>query len=60
LRRRRRRSGFGQHRSNRSLFAWGAIAVVLIGGFLFFMRQADVLAPQQREVRIDLPGAFKE
>jgi hypothetical protein len=34
--------------------------VVAVGAFLFFMRQADVLAPEQHEVRIDLPDAFKQ
>lgn len=38
----------------------GAGAVVLVGAFLFFMRQADVLAPEPQEIRVELPDAFKE
>ena len=37
--------------------AW---AVVVIGAFLFFMRQADVLAPEPHEIRVELPDAFKQ
>lgn len=38
----------------------GAGAVVLAGAFAFFLHQADVLAPEPHEIRIDLPDAFKE
>ena len=38
----------------------GAGAVVLAGAFAFFLRQADVLAPEPDEIRVDLPDAFKE
>lgn len=38
----------------------GAGVAVAIGAFIFFMHQADVLKPAQSEVRVDLPGAFKQ
>jgi hypothetical protein len=38
----------------------GAAALVVIGLFVFFIRQADVLAPQPHEIRVDLPDTFKE
>jgi hypothetical protein len=38
----------------------GAAVVVLIGLFVFFIRQADVLAPQPRAISVELPDAFKE
>lgn len=28
--------------------------------FVFFIRQADVLAPQPQEIRVELPDAFKD
>ncbi|MEZ6024515.1 MAG: hypothetical protein R3C16_14105 [Hyphomonadaceae bacterium] len=39
---------------------FGAVAVVVIGLFLFFMRQADELAPEPQEMRVELPDAFKD
>jgi hypothetical protein len=39
---------------------YGAGAVLLIGAFIFFIRQADVLAPTPAETRIELPDAFKQ
>lgn len=59
FRRRKRRSGFARRTT---VPPWAPIAVgalALIGLMLFFMRQADVLAPQPREIRIELPDAFK-
>jgi hypothetical protein len=59
FRRRKRRSSFAR-RTN--VPAWAPIAagaVALIGLMLFFMRQADVLAPEPSEIRIELPDAFK-
>jgi hypothetical protein len=38
----------------------GGAAVVLIGAFIFFLRQADVLAPAPQEIRVELPDAFKQ
>lgn len=38
----------------------GAGAVLFVAAFLFFMRQADVLAPAPQEIRVELPDAFKE
>lgn len=39
---------------------YGAGAVLLIAAFIFFIRQADVLAPEPTETRIELPDAFKQ
>lgn len=39
---------------------YGAGAVLVIGAFIFFIRQADVLAPAPTETRIELPDAFKQ
>jgi hypothetical protein len=60
LRRRRRRSGFSNRQFKVGWLAWGAIGVVVIGAFLFFMRQADVLAPELHEIRVDAPGTIGE
>lgn len=59
FRRRKRRSSFSRRTT---IPAWAPIAagaVALIGLMLFFMRQADVLAPAPSEIRIELPDAFK-
>jgi len=37
----------------------GVALVVVAGAMFFFLHQADVLAPQPHEMRIDLPDAFK-
>lgn len=60
-RRRRRSSAFARRQKpvNR-LIVFGGAAVVVIGAFLFFMRQADVLAPEPHEIRVELPDAFKQ
>lgn len=60
LRRRRRRSSFNRHNPQRRWIAIGAGAVLAIGAFIFFIRQADVLAPQPQEIRVELPNAFKD
>lgn len=36
----------------------GVGAAIVIALFVFFVRQADVLAPQPQEIRVDLPDAF--
>jgi hypothetical protein len=60
-RRRRRRSSFARRQP-----AWvrpaliGVGAIAFVGLFVFFMRQADVLAPAPQEIRVELPDAFKE
>lgn len=61
FRRRRRRSSFAR-RSNPQLgyFAMGGAAIVVIGLFVFFIGQADRLAPEPREIRVELPDAFKD
>ena len=38
----------------------GAGALVLVGAFVFFLRQADVLAPEPVAMSVELPDAFKE
>jgi hypothetical protein len=38
----------------------GAGAALLAGAFVFFLRQADVLAPEPAQISVDLPDAFKE
>lgn len=38
----------------------GAGAIVVIGLFVFFIGQADRLAPEPREIRVELPDAFKD
>jgi hypothetical protein len=39
--------------------AIGGAVVVFVGLFIFFIRQADTLAPAPQEIRVDLPDAFK-
>lgn len=38
----------------------GGAAIVTIGLFIFFIGQADRLAPEPREIRVELPDAFKD
>ena len=60
-RRRRRRSSFSRRQPTwvrPALIGVGVVAFV--GLFVFFMRQADVLAPAPQEIRVELPDAFKE
>jgi hypothetical protein len=60
-RRRRRRSAFAKQTPPQVGYALAAAGVaVVIGGFIFFMHQADVLKPPQSEVRVELPDAFKQ
>jgi hypothetical protein len=61
FRRRRRRNSFARRGPPRGRFVlFGIGAVAFVGLFVFFMRQADVLAPAPHEIRVDLPDAFKE
>jgi hypothetical protein len=39
---------------------FAAGGVVLIAAMLFFMRQADELAPEPREMRVEITDAFKQ
>lgn len=39
---------------------WGVSAAAVIALFVFFMRQADTLAPEPEEIRVELPDAFKQ
>jgi hypothetical protein len=32
----------------------------VVGAFVFFLRQADVLAPEPTTISVNLPDAFKE
>jgi hypothetical protein len=60
-RRRRRSSSFARRTPPQArLIAAGVGAVALVALFVFFMRQADVLAPEPQEMRVELPDAFKE
>jgi hypothetical protein len=38
----------------------GAGVVAFVALFIFFIRQADVLAPEPQEISVDLPDAFKD
>lgn len=61
FRRRRRRSSFARRTPPQArLIAIGVGIVALIALFVFFIRQADVLAPEPQEIRVELPDAFKE
>ena len=59
MRHRRRRSAFAKRQTPRPLLMAGVALVVVAGAMFFFLHQADVLAPQPHEMRIDLPDAFK-
>jgi hypothetical protein len=60
-RRRRRRSAFARRTPPQVRLAlFGAGVVAFIALFIFFIRQADVLAPEPSEIRVELPDAFKE
>lgn len=62
FKRRRRRSSFSRRGGAPPprLILIGAGAVAFLALFLFFMRQADVLAPAPSEIRVELPDAFKD
>lgn len=60
FRRRRRRSSFSRRSPQQRLILIGVGAAAFVGLFIFFMRQADVLAPAPHEIRVDLPDAFKD
>ncbi len=61
FRRRRRRSAFARRTPPIVHYALiGVGAVVFIGLLVFFIRQADVLAPEPEEIRVELPDAFKD
>ena len=60
LRRRRGRSAFARGRNDRPWLPIAAAALALVVGFILLMRQADLLAPEPHEIRIELPDAFKD
>ncbi|MGD9814256.1 MAG: hypothetical protein AB7Q23_01045 [Hyphomonadaceae bacterium] len=60
-RRRRRRSAFARRTPPQLKLALGGVGVALfIAMFVYFIRQADVLAPEPQEIRVELPDAFKD
>ncbi|MGQ0533866.1 MAG: hypothetical protein ACT4OF_14425 [Caulobacteraceae bacterium] len=60
-RRRRRRSSFGRRTPAWLGFAAiGVCAAAVIGLFVFFIGQADKLAPPPQEIRVEVQDAFKE
>lgn len=61
FRRRRRRSAFSRRTPPRvklALIGLGVVAFIAL--FIFFIRQADVLAPEPQEIRVELEDAFKD
>ena len=61
FRRRRRRSSFARRTPPQVRFALIGVGVVaFIGLFVFLIRQADVLAPEPQEIRVDISDTFKE
>lgn len=61
FRRRRRRSSFAKRTPPQLKYAaYGAVAVVFVGLFVYFIRQSDTLAPEPQQIRVELPDAFKE
>jgi len=60
-RRRRRRSAFARRTPPQLKLALiGAGVAAFIALFVFFIRQADVLAPDPQEIRVELTDAFKD
>jgi cell division protein FtsN len=60
-RKRRRRSSFGRRSPPQLRLALiGVAAAVVIGLFVFFIGQADRLAPAPQEIRVEGENAFKE
>jgi hypothetical protein len=61
FRRRRRRSGFARRTPPQLRFVLIGVGVVaFIGLFVFLIRQADVLAPEPQEIRVDVSDTLKE
>jgi hypothetical protein len=63
FKRRRRRSSFSRRSTASNIPVWAPIIVgvaALIGLMIFFIRQADVLAPEPTEISVPLPDAFKD
>ncbi len=61
FRRRRRRSAFARRTPPQvklALIGLGVVAFIAL--FIFFIRQADVLAPEPQEIRVELEDAFKD
>lgn len=61
FRRRRRRSAFARRAPPQLKWALlGLGGAVFIALFVFFIRQADVLAPEPGLIREQIPDAFKQ
>ncbi len=64
FRHRRRRSSFSR-RSSTDIPVWAPALIALgvaalIGLMIFFIRQAEILAPAPTEISVTLPDAFKD
>jgi len=46
-------------RARQPWLAVGVSAWIAVAAFVFFIRQSDTLAPTPREIRVDMPNAFK-
>jgi hypothetical protein len=60
VRRRRRRSAFARQGPDLRWLWAGLGTAAVLGAFVFFLRQAEVLAPEPTAISVDLPDAFKE
>jgi len=59
FRRRRRRSSFSRRAPPQLKWAlYGLAGAVFVALFVFFIRQADVLAPEPELIREQVPDAF--
>ena len=59
MRRRRRRSSFAKAHPERRWILLGVGAVALVGAFVFFLHQADVLAPEPTTISVELPDVVQ-
>jgi len=55
VKRRRRRSSFTKPTPHRKWIALGVGAIAVIGSMAYFIHQAEKLAPEAHDVRIELP-----
>jgi hypothetical protein len=60
-RRRRRSSAFARRTPPQLKLALIGVGVgAFVAAFILFIRQADVLAPEPQQVRVELPNAFQD